>query len=96
MYTAVHSIPLVKNMLFLAFRPCKGVSRPYEKMAELYNDAVFLKLYGNANLGCKQLFKHFKVRSTPSFLFFRNGMGERERVGTVPGNMQLSLVVYDQ
>jgi len=54
-------------------RPCKGVARSYEKLAELYSDAVFLKLYGNANLGCKQLFKHFKVRSTPSFLFFRNG-----------------------
>ena len=49
------------------------MARSYEKLAELYSDAVFLKLYGNANLGCKQLFKHFKVRSTPSFLFFRNG-----------------------
>jgi hypothetical protein len=35
---------------------------------------VFLKLYGNANLSCKKLFQQFKIRSTPSFLFFRAGV----------------------
>ena len=54
-------------------RPCKGVAKAYEKLAATYNKAVFLKLLGNANMGCKRLFKEFKIRSTPSFLFFRNG-----------------------
>jgi hypothetical protein len=49
------------------------VAKPYEKMAEAYSDAVFLKLYGNANPACKALFKQFKIRSTPSFLYFRHG-----------------------
>jgi thioredoxin-related protein len=44
-------------------------------MAQTYDKAVFLKLLGNANMGCKGLFKQFKIRSTPSFLFFRNGEG---------------------
>jgi thioredoxin-related protein len=42
-------------------------------MAGTYDKAVFLKLLGNANMGCKRMFKEFKIRSTPSFLFFRNG-----------------------
>lgn len=54
-------------------RPCKGVAKAYEKLAETYTDAVFLKLYGNANPACKALFKQFKIRSTPSFLYFRHG-----------------------
>lgn len=62
-------------------RPCKGVARAYERMAQTYDKAVFLKLLGNANMGCKGLFKQFKIRSTPSFLFFRNG----ELVGTNTG-----------
>lgn len=54
-------------------RPCKGVSKPYERMADLYDSAVFLKLYGNANISTKNLFKRLKIRSTPSFLMFRGG-----------------------
>jgi hypothetical protein len=27
-------------------RPCKGVAKPYERMADLYDQAVFLKLVG--------------------------------------------------
>lgn len=49
------------------------MAKAYEKLAETYTDAVFLKLYGNANPACKALFKQFKIRSTPSFLYFRHG-----------------------
>jgi hypothetical protein len=58
----------------LSCRPCKGVGKPYEKLAAKYaKSAVFLKLFGNANAGCKRLFKSFKIRSTPSFLYYRAG-----------------------
>eukprot|EP00879_Flechtneria_rotunda_P032810 GHRR01036173.1.p1 GENE.GHRR01036173.1~~GHRR01036173.1.p1 ORF type:complete len:119 (-),score=21.02 GHRR01036173.1:399-755(-) len=57
----------------LACRPCKGICRPYEKLAKVYDKAVFIKLFGNANIGCKRLFMKFKIKSTPSFLFFRQG-----------------------
>jgi hypothetical protein len=50
------------------------VGKPYEKLAAKYaKSAVFLKLFGNANAGCKRLFKSLKIRSTPSFLYFRAG-----------------------
>ncbi|KAF6258804.1 hypothetical protein COO60DRAFT_1701175 [Scenedesmus sp. NREL 46B-D3] len=69
-------------------RPCKGVGKPYEKLAATYaKSAVFLKLFGNANAGCKQLFKAFKIRSTPSFLYFRAG----ELIGSSTGANKIRL-----
>ncbi|KAI8471846.1 MAG: hypothetical protein J3K34DRAFT_415917 [Monoraphidium minutum] len=54
-------------------RPCKGVQKPYERMADFYDSAVFLKLYGNANVQTKKLFQRLKIRSTPAYLLFRGG-----------------------
>lgn len=36
--------------------------KPYERMADLYDSAIFLKLYGNANVQCKRLFQRLKIR----------------------------------
>eukprot|EP00882_Tetradesmus_deserticola_P007602 GHRQ01008006.1.p1 GENE.GHRQ01008006.1~~GHRQ01008006.1.p1 ORF type:complete len:193 (+),score=115.77 GHRQ01008006.1:1013-1591(+) len=69
-------------------RPCKGVGKPYERLAATYaKSAVCLKLFGNANAGCKQLFKAFKIRSTPSFLYFRAG----QLVGSSTGANKVRL-----
>eukprot|EP01024_Parvocaulis_polyphysoides_P061484 TRINITY_DN6811_c0_g5_i1.p1 TRINITY_DN6811_c0_g5~~TRINITY_DN6811_c0_g5_i1.p1 ORF type:complete len:409 (+),score=55.72 TRINITY_DN6811_c0_g5_i1:62-1288(+) len=55
-------------------RPCKAIQRPYQKLAEAYNDVKFIKFYGNANDDTKNLFKNrLKVRASPSFFFIRNG-----------------------
>ena len=55
-------------------RPCKGVQKPVERLADKYfKSSSFLKLYGNANEKCKKLISDLKVRSTPAFLFYRNG-----------------------
>jgi hypothetical protein len=67
------------------------VGKPYEKLAATYaKSAVFLKLFGNANAGCKRLFKSFKIRSTPSFLYFR--AGEDAIAGLLPGRSALYAV----
>eukprot|EP00878_Enallax_costatus_P006243 GHUV01006546.1.p1 GENE.GHUV01006546.1~~GHUV01006546.1.p1 ORF type:complete len:282 (+),score=101.97 GHUV01006546.1:468-1313(+) len=80
---AAHTDKLVVLFCGLTWcRPCKAVARPYEKMASTYSShAVFLKLFGNANMSCKRLFTQFKIRSTPSFLFFREG----QLIGTCTG-----------
>lgn len=56
-------------------RPCKGISKPYDRFSNFYQQAVFLKMYGNANNSCKSLLMRLKVRSTPSFIFYRGGRG---------------------
>eukprot|EP00879_Flechtneria_rotunda_P022339 GHRR01023569.1.p1 GENE.GHRR01023569.1~~GHRR01023569.1.p1 ORF type:complete len:266 (+),score=106.46 GHRR01023569.1:308-1105(+) len=68
-------------------RPCKGICRPYEKLAKVYDKAVFIKLFGNANIGCKRLFMKFKIKSTPSFLFFRQG----QLLGSCTGSNKTKL-----
>lgn len=72
-------------------RSCKGMQRPMQKLAAQYKDqAVFIKLFGNSNSQTKLLFKdRLKVRSTPSFIIFKDGKmlnnlagGSKERVET--------------
>jgi len=53
-------------------RPCKAVIRPYEKLAAYYNEAIFLKFFGNANSSTKRLFvERLEAKATPAFFFFR-------------------------
>ncbi len=55
-------------------RPCKGMQRPFQKMAAHYPALACIKLFGNANVQTKRLFKdRLRVRSTPSFIFFVDG-----------------------
>lgn len=55
-------------------KPCKAFQTEYEKAAQHYKDAIFLKFYGNSNEGTKALFKdRLKARTTPSFFFFKGG-----------------------
>jgi thioredoxin-related protein len=60
------------------------VARAYERIAETYDKAVFLKLLGNANASCKALFKEMKIRSTPSFLYFRGNKLVHASTGAIP------------
>eukprot|EP00197_Chlamydomonas_leiostraca_P003884 CAMPEP_0202867274 /NCGR_PEP_ID=MMETSP1391-20130828/9073_1 /ASSEMBLY_ACC=CAM_ASM_000867 /TAXON_ID=1034604 /ORGANISM="Chlamydomonas leiostraca, Strain SAG 11-49" /LENGTH=362 /DNA_ID=CAMNT_0049547303 /DNA_START=21 /DNA_END=1109 /DNA_ORIENTATION=+ len=54
-------------------RPCKGLQRPAQKMADAYKDTtVWIKLFGNANEQTKNMFKNrFQIRSTPSLIVFK-------------------------
>ncbi|KAL4440573.1 hypothetical protein ABPG75_003574 [Micractinium tetrahymenae] len=72
---AAHPAKLVVLMASLTWcRPCKTFQATFEKAAQHYTDAIFLKFYGNSNEGTKELFKErLKCRTTPSFFFFRDG-----------------------
>jgi Ca2+-binding EF-hand superfamily protein/thiol-disulfide isomerase/thioredoxin len=58
-------------------RPCKGVAGSYAKLVKKYGGggglAAGLKIYGNANDRTKAVFKKLKIRSTPAFVFFKDG-----------------------
>lgn len=65
------------TVLFCALtwcRPCKAMQKPILKMAEAYKTVTFVKLFGNANVQTKTLFKdRLKIRSTPCFVVFKGG-----------------------
>lgn len=56
-------------------RPCKGMQKAIQNLAEHYKNGVhMLRLYGNSNDECKHLFKdRLLTRVTPTFFFWRNG-----------------------
>lgn len=73
-------------------RPCKAMQRPYQKLADLYSGAVFVKLFGNANNNTKSLFKdRLRVRSTPCFLFFRRGQLLETVVGSNKEKLEAAI-----
>lgn len=73
-------------------RPCKAFQENYEKAAQHYSDAVFLKFYGNSNESTKALFKdRLKCRTTPSFFFFRGGQIVESCTGAVTKRLETNL-----
>lgn len=73
-------------------RPCKGMQRPFQRMAQHYPQLACIKLFGNANDQTKRLFKdRLRVRSTPSFIFFANGEQVGSSVGANKEKLEVAL-----
>ncbi|KAG2444159.1 hypothetical protein HYH02_009098 [Chlamydomonas schloesseri] len=74
-------------------RPCKGMQRPVQKLAEHYKDhIVFVKLFGNANKQTKRIFKErFQIRSTPCFITLRNGEPVYTQTGSNKEKLEAGL-----
>ncbi|CBJ29912.1 flagellar outer arm dynein 14 kDa light chain LC5 [Ectocarpus siliculosus] len=53
--------------------PCKMILPKFEKLAEQYSDAVFVKVIGDSTNDASQLMKREGVRSVPSFHFWKDG-----------------------
>ena len=54
-------------------KPCKAFSKKYQDFAERFNGARFIKVFGNENKDMTVLCRdELKVKSTPTFYFFRN------------------------
>ncbi len=54
-------------------RPCKQFRRKYGKLAVHYSDAIFCEVLGDRSEATRGMMRSYKVRATPTFLFFRNG-----------------------
>ncbi|GAQ80095.1 hypothetical protein KFL_000460060 [Klebsormidium nitens] len=52
--------------------PCKMIYPKFVEMSEEFTDAVFLKIQGDHDAGTRALMRDWKVRSVPSFRFYRN------------------------
>ena len=54
-------------------KPCKAFSKKYQDFADRFNGARFIKVFGNENKDMTVLCRdELKVKSTPTFYFFRN------------------------
>ncbi|CAN0385900.1 unnamed protein product [Ectocarpus sp. 12 AP-2014] len=53
--------------------PCKMILPKFEKLAEQYSDAIFVKVIGDSTNDASQLMKREGVRSVPSFHFWKDG-----------------------
>ena len=54
-------------------KPCKAFAKKYQDFAERFNGARFIKVFGNENKDMTVLCRdELKVKSTPTFYFFRN------------------------
>jgi hypothetical protein len=47
--------------------------RKYGKLAAHYTDAIFCEVMGDRSEATRGMMRSYKVRATPTFLFFRNG-----------------------
>lgn len=74
-------------------RPCKGMQRPMQKLAEHYKDSVVVvKLFGNANSKTKALFKErFQIRSTPCFTVLKDGQTTYQQTGTNKEKLEANM-----
>ncbi|GLI63445.1 hypothetical protein VaNZ11_006417, partial [Volvox africanus] len=74
-------------------RPCKGMQRPVQKLAEHYRDhIVFVKLFGNANKQTKSIFKErYQIRSTPCFITLKNGQPVYTQTGSNKEKLEAGL-----
>ena len=53
--------------------PCKMIFPYVCEMAGKYDNAVFLKIQGDATMDTRALMKKWGIRSVPTFRFFKNG-----------------------
>ena len=65
---------VVLQVGFTYCKPCKGFAGAYRAYAQQFSDARFIKINGNENKDMIHLARdRLKVKSTPTFYFFRNG-----------------------
>ncbi|GLC40129.1 hypothetical protein PLESTB_000880200 [Pleodorina starrii] len=74
-------------------RPCKGMQRPVQRLAEHYKEhIVFVKLFGNANKQTKTIFKdRYQIRSTPCFVTLKDGQPVYTQTGTNKEKLEAGL-----
>lgn len=69
-------------------RPCKIFSRKYARVADKYPDAVFMEVFGDDTMELRGLMMQLKIKATPTFKMFRNGV----QVGSVTGANENKLL----
>ena len=70
-------------------KPCKAFSKKYSDFAERFSDARFIKVFGNENKDMTTLCRdELKVKSTPTFYFFRDDKQTHMHTGANAGKFE--------
>jgi thioredoxin 1 len=70
-------------------KPCKAFSKKYGDFAERFSDARFIKVFGNENKDMTTLCRdELKVKSTPTFYFFRDDEQVHMHTGANAGKFE--------
>ena len=69
-------------------KPCKAFSKKYGDFAERFSDARFIKVFGNENKDMTTLCDELKVKSTPTFYFFRDDEQVHMHTGANAGKFE--------
>jgi len=70
-------------------KPCKAFSKKYQDFADRFNGARFIKVFGNENKDMTVLCRdELKVKSTPTFYFFRNKEQVHMHTGANAGSLR--------
>lgn len=75
--------------------PCAKVYPAVVKLSQRMADvAVFARMFGDENDGCKQLLKQLDVRAVPTFLFVKDGKHVGRYVGSGKGELIGEILRY--
>ena len=70
-------------------KPCKAFSKKYGDFADRFSDARFIKVFGNENKDMTTLCRdELKVKSTPTFYFFRENEQVHMHTGANAGKFE--------
>ena len=70
-------------------KPCKAFSKKYGDFAARFSDARFIKVFGNENKDMTTLCRdELKVKSTPTFYFFRDDQQVHMHTGANAGKFE--------
>ena len=74
-------------------KPCKAFTKKYQAFAERFSGARFIKVFGNENKDMTVLCRdELKVKSTPTFYFFRNTEQVHMHTGANPGKFEKAML----
>ncbi|KAM9426357.1 thioredoxin-like [Pholidichthys leucotaenia] len=68
--------------------PCQRIAPKFEKLSQENTDVIFIKVDVNEGVEVSQ---HFKIRSVPTFYFYKNGNLVHEFKGADEKQLQLKV-----
>lgn len=76
-------------------RPCKMFSRKFQRMAEQFDDAIFLDIMGDETKDTRKLMIKLDVRATPTFFLYRDRRLGQTLTGINENNLRNAIIDFE-